>query len=706
MTRTGKAFSWVGGGILLVIAVAVIFVMVYDWNRLKPMINEKVSTELQRPFAIRGDFGVNWARQPDETGWRSWVPWPHLHAEDIVLGNPANIPGDSMVTLQRIDASIAPLALLHKEVLIPRIWLKQPTASLLRLANGDNNWTFNLANTDSTDSGQKPSAWSVSINDIVFDKGQIDFKDVTLKADFRAAIDPLGKPLPFSEVTGSDKGDNKGGKVAVTSDTGVPEYVFGWKVDGKYKGEPLSGNGKIGGMLSLRSSDKPFPVQADVRSGTTRVILAGTLIDPMNLAELDLQLKFSGKSLGNLYGLTGVLLPNTPPYSTDGRLIARLHQEGGASFDYQNFNGKIGSSDIRGNLKYVSAKPRPKLSGELESKQLLFTDLAPLIGADSNKEKSNRGEKTRQPTDKVLPVEPFETKSWDVMDADVKFSAKYIQHGKSLPVSDLNTHLVLNNGLLLMDPLNFSVAGGKLNSTVRLDGSKSPMSGRVDMHARRFQLKQLLPEVEAMMNSKGQINGDATLTGRGNSVAALLATSNGELRILMNDGLISRGLMEILGLNVGNYLVSEIFGDDEVGINCVAADVNVKDGVATPQLFVFDTENVIINITGYTNFASEKMDLKIDPQSKGMRVLTLRSPLYVKGTFKNPDPGVEAGPLLVRGVAAVALGVFISPPAALLALASPSEGEENQCSSVLQQMNAEPKGKGHTQKKPVKKGNK
>ncbi len=50
----------------------------------------------------------------------------------------------------------------------------------------------------------------------------------------------------------------------------------------------------------------------------------------------------------------------------------------------------------------------------------------------------------------------------------------------------------------------------------------------------------------------------------GNSVAALLGNSNGNLKLLMNDGLISRNLMEIVGLNVGNYIVGQIFGDDEV----------------------------------------------------------------------------------------------------------------------------------------------
>ncbi|CAM3706685.1 hypothetical protein BS639_16340 [Rouxiella silvae] len=685
MTRTGKALSWTAGIVVILIVAIIIFVALFDWNRLKPTINQKVSAELNRPFAIRGDLGVDWSRQKDEGGWRAWVPWPHIHAEDIVLGNPENIPSDApMVHLQRVDASLAPLALLDKQVFIPRIWLKQPDASLIRLADGKNNWTFNLANSDSKDSSEPPSAWSFKMNDIVFDRGQIDFKDATLKADFRAVIDPLGKPLPFTEVTGkkSDKGSKDDDKNV------TPDYVFGWKVDGKYKGESLSGSGKIGGMLALQDSDALFPLQADVRSGNTRVQVAGTLTDPMNLGALDLRLKFSGQTLSDLYGLTGVLLPQTPPYETDGHLIAQLHDKNGAKFQYQGFNGEIGDSDIHGSLTYLASKPRPQLKGELTSNQLRFADLAPLIGADSNKDKAKRGETTRQPSDKVLPVEKFDTKSWRVMDADVQFSAKRIEHGKSLPISNLNTHLKLNDGNLLLDPLRFGVAGGNLNSTVRLEGDKTPMQGRVDMHARGLQLKELVPNVESMKKSLGQLNGDAKLTGTGNSVAALLGTSNGEMKLLINDGVISRGLMEIAGLNVGNYVVAKLFGDDEVAINCAAADVNIKSGLARPSLLVFDTENAVINVSGTSNFATERLDLSIDPESKGLRVLTLRSPLYVRGTFKNPDAGVKAGPLIARGAAAVALGAIVAPAAALLALVSPSDNESNQCGAILQKMKA------------------
>ncbi len=81
--------------------------------------------------------------------------------------------------------------------------------------------------------------------------------------------------------------------------------------------------------------------------------------------------------------------------------------------------------------------------------------------------------------------------------------------------------------------------------------------------------------------------------------------------------------------------------------------------------------------------ASEQLDLTIDPESKGIRIITLRSPLYVRGTFKDPQAGVKAGPLIARGAVAAALATLVTPAAALLALISPSEGEANQCRTIF-----------------------
>ncbi|HID4046377.1 TPA: AsmA family protein [Pluralibacter gergoviae] len=677
MTKTKKAISIVSGTLVLLIVVAIIFIATFDWNRLKPTINQKVSAELNRPFAIRGDLGVVWERQPSERGWRSWVPWPHVHADDVILGNPPDIPQVTMVHLPRVEATLAPLSLLSKTVYLPWIKLVQPDARIIRLSEKTNNWTFNLASDKEGDKDKQPSAWSFRLDNILFDRGRIAIDDKVTRADIEILVDPLGKSLPFSEVTGdAGKGDKKAG-----------DYVFGLKASGRYNGEPLTGSGKIGGMLALKSEGTPFPVQADFRSGNTRVAFSGTVNDPMKMGGVDLRLKFSGDSLGNLYDLTGVLLPDSPPFETDGRLVAKIDADKGSVFDYRDFNGRIGDSDIHGSLKYATGKPRPKLSGDLVSKQLRLADLGPLIGVDSGKgTKSAEVKKDVQPADKVLPYDRFETDKWDVMDADVRFKGNRIEHGTTLPLNNLSTHVILENGDLRLQPIKFGMASGTIDADIHLAGNRKPMRGEADIQARRLRLKELMPKAEMMQKTIGELNGDAKLQGTGNSVAALLGSSNGSLKLLMNDGVVSRNLMEILGLNVGNFIVGQIFGDDEVRVNCAAANLDIRSGVVTPRIFAFDTQNALVNVTGNLRFASEQMDLTIDPESKGLRVITLRSPLYVRGTFKHPDYGVKPGPLIVRGAVAAALATLVTPAAALLALISPSEGDNNQCHAILSQL--------------------
>ena len=680
MTRTRKILLWTVASLVVLLAVLVLVIAFFDWNRIKPPLNAKVSEELHRPFAINGNLAVVWQREPDEGGWRAWVPWPHVVAEDLSLGNPDWSKQPQMVTLKRVELRISPLALLAQRVVIPRIDLTEPNAELQRLADGRANWTFKF---DPKDPDAEPSNWVVDIGAIGFDKGHVTLDDQSLKTQLELIIDPLGKPIPFSDIVG-----DKAAKTAQEKGATPQDYAFALKVKGQYHNQKLTGEGKIGGLLALQDAARPFPLQAQVKIADTSVELAGTLTDPLNLGALDLRLKLAGASLGNLYPLTGVTLPDTPPYATDGHLIAKLHEPGGAVFRYEEFNGKIGESDIHGSLAYVASQPRPKLSGSLVSNQLLFADLAPLIGADSNAQQKARGGESKQPADKVLPVEEFKTERWRDMDADVEFTGKRIVHSERLPFNDLYTHLVLTDGVLSLEPLRFGVAGGKLDAQIRLNGHTEPLEGRAQLTARGFKLKQLFPTFEPMKTSFGELNGDADITGRGNSVAKLLATSNGNLKMLINDGAISRELMELAGLNVGNYVVGKIFGDKEVKINCAAAHFDIKTGLATSQLFVFDTENAIIYIDGTANMATEQLDLTISPESKGWRLISLRSPLYVRGKFIKPDAGVKAVPLMLRGAGMVALGVIAAPAAGLLALVAPSGGEPNQCAPLLEQMKA------------------
>lgn len=253
MTRTRKILAWTVGSLFLLLAVLVLIIAFFDWNRIKPPLNAKVSEELHRPFAINGNLAVIWQRELDEGGWRAWVPWPHVVAEDLTLGNPEWSKAPQMVSLKRVELRISPLALLAQRVRIPRIDLTEPNAALERLADGRANWTFQF---DPKDPNAEPSNWVVDIGAIGFDKGHVILNDQNLKTRLDLLIDPLGKPIPFSDIVG-----DKAAKKAEEKGAAPQSYAFAFKAKGQYHRQALAGSGKIGGLLALQDASKPFPLQ-------------------------------------------------------------------------------------------------------------------------------------------------------------------------------------------------------------------------------------------------------------------------------------------------------------------------------------------------------------------------------------------------------------------------------------------------------------
>jgi len=675
MSAVKRTISWITGVLVALIIIAILFIAFFDWNRARPWLDNRVSTAIGRPFAIHGDLTVQWSRNTSEGGPPAWIPWPRFTARDVSVANPAWTQRPRFANVQQIRFSLSPLALIGRTIEIPSLKLIGPSVDIERDKDGRANWQFQFA---------QGGHWKLDIGEVAFDRGAIRYDDDKLNLRLDIAVEPLGKPIPFAQIVASKQG-SAGNAPPPRSDQA---YYFGWTAQGTWRDAKASGSGKLGSVLALNNASMPFPLQADLRLRDVHIALAGTLTDPVQLAALNLHLRMSADSMAHLYPLTGLALPATPPFSTTGHLTGRVRE---GVFHYEDFNGKVGGSDLHGTMAYDTASSRPKLSGTLTSDTLRFSDLSPLIGADSSASKARRGEAAKQPPDKLLPVEPFDTSRWRTMDADVRFTGRHIVRKAQLPIEDLSTHLVLSGGVLTLDPLRFGAAGGDLAGRVRLDGRHDPMRGEIRMSARRLQLKRMFPTVALMQKSSGEADGDVALSGAGNSVAALLGTSNGELKLLVNGGTVSDLLLEEAGLNLANIAADRLFGDKPVTINCVAADFVDKDGLLDTRLFVFDTADATVSIDGTVNLKTEQLDFTMHPHSKGIRILSLRSPLYLRGTLKNPQAGVQKGPLLARAAGAAALGVVAAPLAALAAMIAPNRDRDQQCAALIAQMRKAPK---------------
>jgi uncharacterized protein involved in outer membrane biogenesis len=703
MKRSWKILSWIAGVLLALVIVMLVVIATFDWNRMKPLVNEKVSEALGRPFAIRGDLRVGWRREPTGSGLARWLPWPEFTANEVSIGNPDWAAQPQFAQMDALRFRLSPLALLVHHMDVRSLQLVHPTIDLERDKSARATWD------SPPPQSATPSTWSLTLDSIGFDRGMIALDDAVRKAKLQIAVTPLQEAIPYDQIVAQQLSDaraqasqtagRKAPEAMARNDAGsgkdrprgkavaAPAYQFGWTAEGTYQGSPFKGHGRTGAVLALRDSTRPFPLQADMRIGDSHIAMVGTLTDPLHLGALDVLLWFSGSSMAKLYPLIGITLPDTPPYATEGQLKADFDGKQGR-YSYRDFRGRVGESDLGGNLLFVTGGKRPKLTGDVHSRLLRFSDLAPLIGGGSSAADQQYGDGIPQPADKLLPVEPFRTDRWRAMDADVNFTGEHIVRDKALPIDALSTHLVMKDGAMYLDPLRFGLAGGTVRSNITLDGSREPMRGLLKLDARHLKLKELFPTFEPMKTSFGEINGNADLKASGNSIATLLGSADGEVKLLMNDGAISKTLLETAGLNVANIIIGKLFGDKTVKINCAAADMVASDGLFDTRLFVFDTEDATINVDGTVNFANEKLDLNVQPHTKGLRIFSLRSPLYVKGTLKHPDVGVQKGPLLLRGAGAVALGVVAAPAAVLLALISPSRDNDdgNTCHKVLDQL--------------------
>jgi uncharacterized protein involved in outer membrane biogenesis len=667
--RRKKILLSIVGVLLAIPLIAIVFLLTFDWNRARPWINARVSEAIDRPFAIRGELDVEWERParnmaPGERTWRDHIPWPHLVARDVHMGNPAGLPARDMASVRQLSFSLNPFGLLHRSIGIPLLRFDSPRVDLLRLDERRNNWTFRRE--------REKSRWNLDLERVVLTDGVVHIKDAVTKADVTARVRTLDK--------------QRGGPAS--------PYGVGFTLDGTYNGSPVEGGGKLGAVLSLKQHRTPYPVQAELRSGGSRIAIEGSVTRPSRLAALDLKLELAGNSMGELYNFTGILLPTTGPYSTSGRLTGSIGEER-SRWIYDDFKGKVGSSDIGGRLEFVSGEPRPRLSGQVRSRQLVFADLAPLIGADSNAAKRRRNADTVQPEGKVLPVEDFNTERWDKLDADVRFAADRIVRDTAFPISKLSTHIKMNKAVLDLAPLEFAMAGGMVRSNIRLDGRARPgpkaIKAQAKLTARGIEIKKLFPRIEQLQATVGSISGDASLSAQGNSVASLLANSNGELKTLINQGQVSKMLLEMMGLNVANVVITKLFGDRQVQLNCMATDFAVTDGIARTRYFVVDTEEALIEVDGTINLANEQVNLRIDPETKGLRLFSLRSPFYVRGPFSKPDVSVDKGVLAMKAGGAAVLAAVAAPIAALLPLINTGPGEDSDCARLLAQAREKPK---------------
>ncbi len=622
-------------------AIFAIFLALFDWNLLRGYIGEKVTEKTGREFTINGDLDVNF-----------WPFPPRIHAEQLRLANAEWGTGKTMLDVQQLDFSISLLSLLSGDIVLPEVSLAGSQILLEKSADGKRNWILDWEQ----DADDKPPR----IDRLMVDKGTLIFRDPAIKTDVTVAVSPASTRLDVR-------------------DAGVK-----FSAHGHFKGMPLKAEGQGGKVLSLFDNQTPYPLQGDIQIGATRASVDGTITGLSTFAAVNMQLDLRGDDLAALFPIISIPLPPSPPYKIAGRLIRKDD-----TWQLNKFSGKVGDSDLAGDFNVDVGGTKPFVRADLVSRKLDLDDLGGFIGAPPQTGAGETASAAQKKTaeklasqSRVLPDTEIKLDRLRAINADVKLTAKSIT-GRKLPLDDLKAHMKLENGKVTLQPLNFGVAGGNVISNIVLNTDSDPPQAQADITFKKMSLNKLFPTVKLTGTSIGLIGGKAKFTGSGNSVAKLLATADGRAGFSMSGGQISNLLLEIVGMD-GAEIIKFLFGGDKtVMVRCMVADFKVTNGLMTTELFVLDTSDTNISGDGSINLKNESIHLTLRPLPKDVSFLSVRSPLFAGGTFKNPTFAPDMKRIAARSGAAILLGTLLTPLAALIPLIETGPGKDSDCGELL-----------------------
>lgn len=635
-----RRWPWVVGSIALAL---VVFIAIFDWNWFRGPLERYLSESSGRPVTI-GYLDVELARAP------------RIVLSDIEIGNApwaAQFIGQAPLgSLRELMLSVSLPSLFTNEIVLPHLRLADGQVSLVRDKDGRANWQLRKSD--------EPSTRTVNVQSIALNNASVLYRDAVQNIQAEAT--------GVSRVEGS--------------------YETRIAFNGRWRGNPFEGTADTGNVLSLRGSSEPFPIRLALRAARTSISAEGQVADILDMSRIDAQVSVSGPSLSTLYPTLPLALPDTPAYRITGQLT-----RDGDVYSYNNFKGVIGNTDLAGDARYERRQPRPLLTATLKSRSLDLADLGPLVGLPRRQDATGatpaagkgRPPPAMLPPGKVFPNNDFNLEKLNAMDADVRLNAAALKIPEQVPLEDFYTHLKLNDGVLVLDPLNFGMAGGNLVSVITLDARNNPIAARASIDLRRVRLDRLFPTLETVKNtSTGSLGAQIRLAGRGNSVADMLATADGAINAGMAGGRVSELGVWLVNLHGGELLPLLFGGDRPTRIRCGAAAFGVEDGLATSKLFVLDTDESRINGAGTINLGAERFDITLDPRPKKAGILSLRGPVRLYGTFRDSDFALSPQ-TIGRGVGAVALAI-VNPLLALIPLIETGPGQDADCQAVLSEV--------------------
>src|SRR5262249_23758394 len=160
--------------------------------------------------------------------------------------------------------------------------------------------------------------------------------------------------------------------------------------------------------------------------------------------------------MAQLFPLAHIVLPKTPPYSLTGDLT-----HGGDEWKFAGFRGRMGDSDLGGDISIHTDPTPPVMEARFTSDRLDFNDLPGRVGkppGTGKGETASEEEKMQAAKEKaekrIFPDKAIDLERLHAMNLHATLDAKHIETQR-VPIDDLSLNATMQNGVLDVKPAKF-----------------------------------------------------------------------------------------------------------------------------------------------------------------------------------------------------------------------------------------------------------
>jgi uncharacterized protein involved in outer membrane biogenesis len=253
------------------------------------------------------------------------------------------------------------------------------------------------------------------------------------------------------------------------------------------------------------------------------------------------------------------------------------------------------------------------------------------------------------------------------LDLNVELKTEVLRLPETPPLSAVHARLSSTPGRVVLDDVEFGVAGGRVRSQANLVLA-SGASPRVDVvfDAKSLSVETLDVAMAGGGHFKGgRVNFSANLAMTGSTPKQLAASANGSVLLAAADTTLAGGTGAALDRNilmtVLRLLIPKGAGDRALAVQCMVVHLPLRRGVASiDRSIAAETREVAVVASGVINLVEQTLRLELRPSVKkglGLNPANLATDfMEISGPLQNPQMGVGAKGA-VRGAAKVGVGV-------------------------------------------------